>query len=119
MSCGYKSTTSYDEVSPRPRHRVRREYGPDGGRITLTARPTEAGDVTLTVTDTGPGILGSERATLLDRFARGESGRRRAHGSGPGLSIVKAMAETHGASVAGRDTEGGGATFELRLQGRT
>ncbi|MEE8446108.1 MAG: ATP-binding protein [Gemmatimonadota bacterium] len=95
------------------------KYGADGGRITLTARSTDAGDVTLTVSDTGPGIPESERPSLFDRFERGESGRRRARGSGLGLSIVKTIAETHGASVALRDTEGGGATFELRLQGRT
>lgn len=95
------------------------KYGADGGSITLTARSTEAGDVTLTVSDTGPGIPESERPSLFDRFERGESGRRRARGSGLGLSIVKTIAETHGASVALRDTEGGGATFELRLQGRT
>ncbi len=75
--------------------------------------------MTLTVSDTGPGIPESERPSLFDRFERGESGRRRARGSGLGLSIVKTIAETHGASVALRDTEGGGATFELRLQGRT
>ncbi|MEE9576520.1 MAG: ATP-binding protein [Gemmatimonadota bacterium] len=95
------------------------KYGTDGGRITLAARPTNAGDVTLTVADRGPGIPESERPNLFDRFERGESGRRRARGSGLGLSIVKTIAETHGASVALRDTEGGGATFELRLQGRT
>ena len=93
------------------------KYGTDGGRITLTARSTEAGDVTLRVSDTGPGIPESERPSLFDRFERGESGRRRARGSGLGLSIVKTIAETHGASVAVRDTEGGGATFELRLPG--
>ena len=95
------------------------KYGTDGGRITLAARPTNAGDVTLTVADRGPGIPESERPNLFDRFERGESGRRRARGSGLGLSIVKTIAGTHGASVALRDTEGGGATFELRLQGRT
>ena len=95
------------------------KYGADGGRITLAARSTEAGDVTLTVTDRGPGIPESERPSLFDRFERGESGRKWARGSGLGLSIVKTIAETHGASVAVAESKGGGATFELRLQGRT
>jgi signal transduction histidine kinase len=91
------------------------KYGADGGKITLAARSTDAGDVTLRVADMGPGIPESERPNLFNRFERGESGRRRASGSGLGLSIVKTIAEGHGGTVSVQSGDGSGTTFELRM----
>lgn len=57
----------------------------------------EAGnDVVLHVEDRGPGITQAERERVFDRFYRAPGGRP---GSGLGLSIVRRIAELHGATV--------------------
>jgi two-component system, OmpR family, sensor kinase len=88
-------------------------HTPRGGRIDLSAG-AGAGAPWLEVVDTGPGIAPRERARVFDRFVRlpgaGEGG------SGLGLSIVQAIAERHGASVALSDTPGGGLTVRVSFE---
>ncbi len=67
----------------------------------------ESGRIRLSVSDNGPGIPEADRVRLSERFYRplGTS----ASGSGLGLSIVKRIAETHGATlqVESRKNESG------------
>ena len=84
----------------------------DGGEISLTAE--RAGDdVVLTVRDNGSGIPAEHLPHIFDRFYKADASRKAGGGSGLGLSIVKAIIERHGGSVAARND--GGAVFELRL----
>jgi|KBSMisStaDraftv2_1062788.scaffolds.fasta_scaffold1295101_2 signal transduction histidine kinase len=55
-----------------------------------------------------------ERARVFGRFTRGTAAADRA-GSGIGLTIVEAVARSHGGDVAIEDTLRGGATFVVRL----
>jgi signal transduction histidine kinase len=75
---------------------------------------TDDGQVTLVVEDDGPGVPAELAPTIFERFVRGagDSG-----GSfGLGLAIVRAVAESHGGSVALESTaEGKGARFVVRL----
>jgi two-component system sensor histidine kinase QseC len=57
----------------------------------------ESGDICLSVSDNGPGIPEQERARVLERFYRPPG--TQASGSGLGLSIVKRIAEVHGATL--------------------
>jgi two-component system OmpR family sensor kinase len=70
-------------------------------------------DVVLTVEDDGPGIPEELRPRLFERFVRGrgDSGG----GSGLGLSIVRAVASSHGGTVAVERGDFGGARFVVRL----
>ena len=74
-------------------------YSAAGGRVDVSVALPEspAGVVRLTVSDEGPGIEPAERARVFDRFYRPAGTAQ--PGSGLGLSIVKAIAEAHGASV--------------------
>ena len=83
--------------------------GERGGRLTLGAA-LEAGDLVLTVSDTGPGIPKEIEDRLFQSFVTlGKRG-----GTGLGLAIVKKIVEEHGGRVEVHSSSAG-ATFELRL----
>jgi signal transduction histidine kinase len=92
-------------------------YAPSGSAIELRARPVNE-RVSIEVTDHGPGIPAEHLPRIFDRFYKAEESRtahqnaRGASGSGLGLSIVKAIAERHGARVTVR-SEPGQTTFEI------
>jgi len=72
--------------------------------------------VELAVADRGPGLDAEQAERIFERFYRTDGSRTRASGGvGLGLSIVAAVAEAHGGEVSARPTEGGGATFVVRL----
>ncbi|MDZ4141498.1 MAG: ATP-binding protein [Methylotenera sp.] len=80
-------------------------YTPAGGQVLVSAR--DANGIVLTVQDTGPGIPQAEREQVLQRFYRiAGSGE---DGSGLGLSIVRRIAELHGARLElnGNDNDTG------------
>jgi two-component system OmpR family sensor kinase len=72
-------------------------YTPAGGRIDVCVGNAD-GVPTLTVADDGPGIPPEDRERVFDRFYRGAGNDE--PGSGLGLSIVKRIADAHGASIA-------------------
>jgi two-component system sensor histidine kinase QseC len=71
-------------------------YTPSGGSVEVAVTGGEDG-VTLTVTDSGPGIPELERARVFERFYRAPGSG--SQGCGLGLSIVQRIAELHGASI--------------------
>ncbi len=89
------------------------KYTPDGGRVTVEAA-AEAGAVTVTVTDNGPGVPQAERDAIWRRLYRGDASRSQ-RGLGLGLTLVKAVAEAHGGAASVEDAPGGGARFRLRV----
>ena len=73
------------------------KYTPAGGRVDLSVSAGEDG-IVVRVSDSGPGIAPDERAHVLEPFHRLLGNDE--IGSGLGLSIVKAIADRCGASVA-------------------
>jgi signal transduction histidine kinase len=72
------------------------------------------GEVRIVVEDDGPGVPPGVREHIFERFVRG--GGDRAGSSGLGLSIVRAVAESHGGAVALQPAKRGtGARFVVRL----
>jgi signal transduction histidine kinase len=67
-------------------------------RITVGARGGEEGAIVAYVRDTGPGIPAAERDKVFRRLYRLEKSRT-TKGSGLGLSIVRAVADLHHATV--------------------
>ena len=86
---------------------------PEGGTVTVQAA-IDGPDVTVRVSDTGPGFpveLGDE---VFAMFVRGPGTSRAVDGAGLGLAIVAAVAEAHHGTV--RIEPGGpGATVIMRL----
>lgn len=71
-------------------------YTPPGGEVQVRLSQEDAA-VCLVVEDNGPGIPQAQREELFQRFQRGEGVE--AQGSGLGLSIVKQIADLHGAQI--------------------
>ena len=89
-------------------------HTPPGGSVRLGATRTD-GQVKLTVTDTGVGIPVEHLPHVFDRFYKADQSRSQSGGSGLGLSIVKAIVERHGGTVAVRSRQGVETTFEVAL----
>jgi signal transduction histidine kinase len=92
-------------------------HTPAGGRVVLRASRAEDG-VSITVRDSGPGIPPEHLPRVFDRFYKVDAARAGtavSSGSGLGLSIVRAIVETHGGTVKAANAPEGGAMFELRL----
>jgi signal transduction histidine kinase len=88
-------------------------HTPAGTAVRVAAR-RENGLVRLEVADEGPGVAPDVRERLFERFVRG--GGYGARGSGLGLSIVDAVARTHGGTVQLADGDGErGARFVVEL----
>jgi two-component system OmpR family sensor kinase len=74
------------------------------------------GAVRLTVADEGPGVPEGRRDEVFERFTRLDDSRARTTGgSGLGLSIVRAIVETHGGTVVVDPTTTIGARFVVTL----
>lgn len=91
-----------------------RAHTPAGTRVVTSLR-REGGWVRLSVVDDGPGVPAALQDSVFERFTRGDESRNRAQGStGLGLSIVDAVATSHGGQVA-LDSRPGRTEFSVRL----
>jgi signal transduction histidine kinase len=93
------------------------KYAPGHGPVRLEA--TRFGPMAvLAVEDTGPGVPGTDRERIFERFTQLDSGAtRRAGGVGLGLYIARQLAHAQGGELVLADPSppGHGARFELRL----
>jgi signal transduction histidine kinase len=89
------------------------KFTPEGGIV--EARVSRGDSVArLEVRDTGTGIPAHELPRIWDRLFRGDLSRTE-RGLGLGLSLVRAIVEAHGGSVAVESTPGQGSTFVVAL----
>ncbi|MFN8505741.1 sensor histidine kinase [Kouleothrix sp.] len=79
------------------------------GQITIACAPRER-EVLISVTDTGPGIAPEQQKLIFQPMAT-----TRAHGSGLGLSISRALLEFYGGALTVESAPGQGATFSVIL----
>jgi signal transduction histidine kinase len=83
---------------------------PDRRRVTISS-DVAAGDVDISVRDTGPGVPADSLRTLFTPFVT-----TKAHGLGIGLTIVRSIVDAHGGTIVGRNNPEGGATFTVTLR---
>lgn len=92
------------------------KFTPGGGVVEVGATLVEQRAVTqFSVSDSGRGIDPSDVPNLFRRFWQPKSNNGGRSGSGLGLSIVKAMVETHGGRVWVESKPGHGSRFYFTL----
>ncbi len=86
-------------------------YGYEDGttKVSLSA---EGGHPVISVADNGPGIDAADQEKIFDRFYRGDRSRTE-QGTGLGLSMVKKIADLHGARIVLKSAPGEGSEFRI------
>ncbi|ONF74579.1 ATP-binding protein [Amycolatopsis keratiniphila] len=89
------------------------------GEKPVSLRLSETGEqITLEVSDRGPGLAPEVLPHVFDRFYKADSARARSGGSGLGLAIAWENARLHGGTLSAANGTDGGAVFTLRLPRR-
>jgi signal transduction histidine kinase len=88
-------------------------HTPPGTAIRVSTLTTPSGQAELVVEDDGPGVPAQLASTLFERFVRGAGDRGGSFGLG--LSIVQAVATSHGGAVTLEEVKPHGARFVVRL----
>ncbi|WP_405101629.1 sensor histidine kinase [Micromonospora sp. NBC_01412] len=91
-----------------------------GGRVHLTTGMTGDNTAVITVTNTGPPVDPADLPTLFEPFQRRAAGpqssqRPGAQGAGLGLTVVRAITDTHHATLNASPNPGGGLTVRVRV----
>jgi two-component system phosphate regulon sensor histidine kinase PhoR len=92
------------------------KYTPEGGWVTVRARPIGGARVEVRVRDTGIGIPRADLPRITERFYRVDKARsRELGGTGLGLAIVKHLVLAHGGELEITSEEGEGTTVRFTL----
>jgi two-component system sensor histidine kinase KdpD len=89
------------------------KYTPPGSKITLAAR-TVGDNLSVSVSDDGPGLTAGREEAVFQKFTRGER-ESATPGVGLGLSICRAIVESHHGKIVAMNRPGGGARFTFTL----
>lgn len=88
----------------------------DDGTITVKTRVDEtAGNITVTVSDTGLGIPDDVLPNIFGKFVTKGHRSENQSGNGLGLFLCKGIIEAHGGEITAKNNKDGGATFEFTL----
>jgi signal transduction histidine kinase len=91
------------------------KYTPSGGRVVACARMNGECAI-LRVSDTGIGIPAEDLPRLFNEFHRCSNARKSGiEGTGLGMTIVRTIADRHGANVRVESEEGKGTNIEVRF----
>ncbi len=91
------------------------KYGPMDKPIELKVTEENGNDLRVSVSDQGSGIALAERESVFRRFVRLDEKDEVQFGVGLGLSVVKAIVESHGGRVGLDERPGGGSMFWFTL----
>jgi len=84
-------------------------------RPIIVGAESNAGAVTFSVADHGPGIDTMEQGLIFDKFYRGKEQRAIIQGTGMGLPISKAIVEAHGGTIGVTSQLNHGSVFTFTL----
>jgi signal transduction histidine kinase len=81
-----------------------------GGRLCLSARPQNPGEIRIEISDTGEGIPEENLSRIFDFYFTTKE-----KGMGLGLPLAHKIIQEHGGTIAVRSQRGKGTTFEIIL----
>jgi signal transduction histidine kinase/PAS domain-containing protein len=76
------------------------KFTPEGGQVSLSAETDEAGNLLITVKDTGVGMDEADLRRAMEPYGQGRLGASRSGGTGLGLPLSRALCEANHASFA-------------------
>jgi len=90
------------------------KFTPSGGQVRIFVAVTEQNEIEIGVSDTGVGIAPSDQALVFESFGQARHDTVIVDkGTGLGLTIVKGLAEAHGASVTLASAPGRGTRVSI------
>jgi len=92
-------------------------HTPEGGLIIVQGM-ARTDSVELSITDTGRGIPPNVLPHVFNRYYQAERGKRKAGGSGLGLTIVRQLVEAHDGTISVESVIGQGTTFRFTIPQR-
>ena len=87
---------------------------PQAGRVQLVLQVGQD-ELTVSVTDNGPGVSDDDQRAAFDKFRQVGDPRERRQGTGLGLPISRQIVEHYGGRIGVRSRLGQGATFHFSL----
>jgi signal transduction histidine kinase len=92
------------------------KFTPESGFIFVDTKVREqAGDMLVTVTDTGVGIPAEHIDKIWGEFYMVQGDHQKQKGTGLGLSLVRKLVELHGGQIGVFSEEGKGSTFSFTM----
>jgi signal transduction histidine kinase len=91
-----------------------RKYSSERGTISVNVQDSPA-DVSIDVSDDGPGIPVQEQDRILERFYRVRGAGRPIPSTGLGLAIARGLVELHAGRLSVDSAPGHGSTFHVWL----
>lgn len=91
------------------------KYTPENGTVRMELH-TDGREISVSISDNGPGIPEAERDKVFERFYRLDDSRaRETGGTGLGLAIAKEAVTLHGGRITVGESELGGSEFTIYL----
>jgi signal transduction histidine kinase len=95
------------------------KYTPEGGEVRVAVEAGET-ELTVRVTDNGPGIAPEDHEKIFQKFYRTDDARlSESKGSGLGLALAREIARLHGGDITLESEPGRGSTFTIRVPSGT
>jgi signal transduction histidine kinase/ActR/RegA family two-component response regulator len=91
------------------------KYNREGGAVVITCQAPSPDQVSLTMTDTGPGIQAPDLDRIFDPFERLGAEQTAIEGTGIGLPLARAFAEAMEGHLTAASIPGEGTTFTVIL----
>ena len=89
------------------------KFSSDRGKVDVRIDPSEH-DVTVSVTDNGPGLAPGEATRIFEPFERGHASRK-TEGAGLGLTLARHLVELQGGRIWVESRRGHGSTFSFTV----
>jgi len=90
------------------------KFTPEGGSIVVSTERV-AGEVRVSVSDTGPGVAPEDSERIFEEFQQTTVGAQQREGTGLGLALSKKLVELHGGRICVESGLGGGSRFVFTL----